>query len=348
MMRAAVLLALPLLTAASERPPLLGISHVAVQVSDLAKARVFYGGVLGFSERSPAVPHAAIFVVNDRQRLIVRDGLPPSRDERFIDVAFEVEPGMGAWLESRAIKVEPAVNDADAGGRRIAVVDPDGHAIHFVERAVPNRVPLPDRRISKRILHAGLTIKSSDGADRFYKEALGFSEIWRGGRPTGTINWINMRVPDGTDYLEYMLYPNAPPDRRQLGSAHHVALLVPVIQQALEAIRTRTKPGDPNHRATPNIGVNNRWQLNVFDPDGTRVELMEPWTVRNTNEPLKFWSSGVLEFWSSGVLKFVGLGFGVRGPEFGFGGPCGSADGPRTREPITENLRTENFRTSEH
>jgi len=26
--------------------------------------------------------------------------------------------------------------------------------------------------------------------------------------------------------------------------------------------------------------VNNRWQLNLFDPDGTRVELMEPWTVR--------------------------------------------------------------------
>ena len=26
--------------------------------------------------------------------------------------------------------------------------------------------------------------------------------------------------------------------------------------------------------------VNRRWQLNVFDPDGTRVEFMEPWTVK--------------------------------------------------------------------
>ena len=279
MMRAAVLLALPLLTAASERPPLLGISHVAVQVSDLAKARVFYGGVLGFSERSPAVPHAAIFVVNDRQRLIVRDGLPPSRDERFIDVAFEVEPGMGAWLESRAIKVEPAVNDADAGGRRIAVVDPDGHAIHFVERAVPNRVPLPDRRISKRILHAGLTIRDEAAATRFYKDVLGFGEIWRGGRSEGVTDWVNMRVPDGTDYLEYMLV-SSPPDRRQRGVLHHVALLVPDIQAAWEAAGARTPAADRARLGPPNVGRNGRWQLNLYDTDGTRTELMEPFTVR--------------------------------------------------------------------
>jgi lactoylglutathione lyase len=123
-------------------------------------------------------------------------------------------------------------------------------------------------------------VKDSAAADRFYKDILGFSETWRGGRPEGVINWINMRVPDGTDYLEYMLYPAAPPDRRQLGSAHHVALLVTDVQQALETVRARTVPDDPNHRANPQIGRNNRWQLNLFDADGTRVELMEPWTVR--------------------------------------------------------------------
>jgi lactoylglutathione lyase len=123
-------------------------------------------------------------------------------------------------------------------------------------------------------------VKDAAAADRFYKDTLGFSETWRGGRPEGTTSWINMRVPDGTDYLEYMLYPNAAPTRNQLGSAHHVALLVTDIQQALETVRARTGPGDRNHRATPNIGVNNRWQLNVFDPDGTRVEFMEAFTVR--------------------------------------------------------------------
>ena len=94
-----------------------------------------------------------------------------------------------------------------------------------------------------------------------------------------------MRVPDGTDYLEYMLYPAAPPTRQQLGSAHHVALLVTDIQQALETVRARTSPDDRNHRANPSIGVNNRWQLNLFDPDGTRVELMEPRTVDGVPAP---------------------------------------------------------------
>jgi catechol 2,3-dioxygenase-like lactoylglutathione lyase family enzyme len=268
--------------AAPARPHIAGIAHVAIQTSDLAKARAFYGDLLGFPEIGARRPHTAIFYVNDRQRLIVRDGLPPARDERFIAVGYQVNAAaMRSHLVARGAALDEA-NDRDAGGTRIQVSDPDGHAIQFVELSAsgPGRAATPDRRISRRILHTGWTVRDAAAADRFYKDTLGFSETWRGGRPEGTINWINMRVPDGTDYLEYMLYPAAPPDRRQLGSAHHVALLVTDIQQALETVRARTKPDDRNHRANPSIGVNNRWQLNLFDPDGTRVELMEPWTVR--------------------------------------------------------------------
>lgn len=265
------------------RPVIAGIAHVAIQTSDLAKARAFYGALLGYPEIGPARPHTAVFFVNDRQRLIVRDGLPASRDERFLALAFETNvTAMREFLIARGAKPGPVADDADAGGRRLEHSDPDGHPVHFVELNLEGRgaAATPDRRLSRRILHAGLTVRDSLAADRFYKDILGFSETWRGGRPEGTINWFNMRVPDGTDYLEYMLYPAAPPDRRQLGSAHHVALLVTDIQQALETVRSRTPPDDRNHRANPNIGVNNRWTLNLFDPDGTRVELMEPWTVR--------------------------------------------------------------------
>jgi catechol 2,3-dioxygenase-like lactoylglutathione lyase family enzyme len=272
--------------AAPARPVIAGIAHAAIQTSDLAKARAFYGGLLGYPEIGPKRAHTAIFAVNDRQRLIVRDGLPPSRDERFIDLAFEANvTAMRAWLTGRGLLASEPTADADAGGRRIETNDPDGHPVQFVELTGAGRAPkatpaTPDRRLSKRILHAGLTIRDNAAADRFYKDVLGFSETWRGGRPEGVINWYNMRVPDGTDYLEYMMYPAAPPTRQQLGSAHHVALLVPDIQQALETVRARTAPDERNHRANPSIGVNNRWQLNLFDPDGTRVELMEPWTVR--------------------------------------------------------------------
>lgn len=171
--------------------------------------------------------------------------------------------------------------DAESGeGAAIDAVDADQHRVAFVQLATsPPPAEGADRRISRRILHAGLTIRDAAAADHFYKDVLGFGEIWRGGRPEGTINWINMRAPEGTDYLEYMLLTSRP-DRRQLGTMHHIALLVSDIQAALETVRARTAGDDPNHRAVPQIGVNRRWQLNVYDPDGTRIEFMEPWTMR--------------------------------------------------------------------
>ena len=281
---AGALLAAAQTPGAPARPPILGIAHVAIQVSDLAKARAFYGDVLGFKEQAPKQRDTATFLVNARQSLIVSAGLPADRDERLVHVAFEADAAaLGPFLLARSVEHAVMVaSNPSAGVRRLAATDPDGHAIQFVtgDAGPDTSAASPDRRISRRILHAGLTIKDPAAADQFYKDTLGFAETWRGGRPEGTTSWINMRVPDGTDYLEYMLYPNAPPTRQQLGSAHHVALLVTDIQQALETVRARTRPDDRNHRANPNIGVNNRWQLNVFDPDGTRVEFMEPWTVR--------------------------------------------------------------------
>ena len=138
----------------------------------------------------------------------------------------------------------------------------------------------PIARLSKRILHAGLTIKDAAAADRFYKEALGFSEDLarrppRRRRSTGS-TCASLTAPT----ISSTCSTRRAADRQQLGSAHHVALLVTDIQQALETVRAGRPRTIRNHRANPNIGVNNRWQLNLFDPDGTRVELMEPWPMR--------------------------------------------------------------------
>jgi catechol 2,3-dioxygenase-like lactoylglutathione lyase family enzyme len=264
------------------RPPVLGLAHVRVLTSDLARARRFYHELLGLPEVPQAAPNVAIFRVNDRQRVIVRAPLPPDRDDRFVDIAFETADlaAMKRHLASKAIDAQDAEDAGEGEGQALETADPDGHRVRLIQlTAGTTQLDVPDRRISRRILHAGLTIRDAAAADRFYKDALGFSEIWRGGRPEGVTNWINMRVPEGTDYLEYML-TTAPLDRRQLGTAHHIALLVSDIQAALETVRARTADGDPNHRAVPQIGVNRRWQLNVYDPDGTRIEFMEPWTAR--------------------------------------------------------------------
>src|SRR5262249_488328 len=74
-----------------------------------------------------------------------------------------------------------------------------------------------------------ITVRDTTAADRFYKEVLGMSEIWRGGMTSSKTDWINMRVPEGTDYLEYMLIDGTV-NRRLLGVLHHLALQVPDIQ----------------------------------------------------------------------------------------------------------------------
>jgi catechol 2,3-dioxygenase-like lactoylglutathione lyase family enzyme len=267
------------------RPRILGIAEAAIQVTSLAEARRFYGELLGLPASQPGgTTTGLIFTINDRQRLIVRGGLPADQDERLLHVAYEISEleAVRAYLNAQSIKTSEPATDPYGAGRAFDAIDPDGHRVRFIQRDQKRAsdVSAPtaaDRHLSRRLLHTGLTVRDAAAADRFYKDALGFSEIWRGGRTDDVTSWINMRVPDGTDYLEYMLIAG-PADRKQLGTLHHVALLVPDIQEALERVRARADAR--NAQATPQIGRNRRWQLNLYDPDGTRVELMEPWTAR--------------------------------------------------------------------
>jgi catechol 2,3-dioxygenase-like lactoylglutathione lyase family enzyme len=263
------------------RPLVTGISHVAFRVSDAASARRFYGEVLGLAERPSSGGGRISYAVGPRQRIELEPGLPATEDERLSHLAFGTPDtqAMAAYLRAKGLRVEQPADRCEEGA--IRVIDPDGHPIEFVQVSWP---PDPGEAsagiaLSKRVLHAGLTVRDEQAAHQFYRDALGFSEIWRGGRPEGTTQWVNMRVPDGTEYLEYMLV-TSPPDRRQRGTLHHVCLLVPDIQAAWEESARRTAPAARPAMSRPNVGVNGRWQLNLYDPDGTRVELMEPFRVR--------------------------------------------------------------------
>jgi lactoylglutathione lyase len=271
--------------AAADRPPVVGVSHLAFRVSDLGRARAVYGGLLGYAEGLPRTDAARVtYAINPRQYVEVLGGLPAGQDERLDHVAFETTDldALRAYLEGKGVKSsEPAPENAD---RVLRVTDPDGHPVEFVEHA-PGSVAArraaspPASALSARLLHVGLTVRDQAAADRFYKDVLGFSEIWRGGRTDEVTDWVNMKVPEGTDYLEYMLV-SGPVDRQRLGTLHHMALLVPDIQAALEALRARPGGRDAQAVRNPQVGRNNRWQLNLYDADGSRTELMEPYTMR--------------------------------------------------------------------
>ncbi|HEY2931332.1 MAG TPA: VOC family protein [Acidobacteriota bacterium] len=278
--------------AAQDRPPIVGIAHIAFRVSDLARSRAYYGELLGFDEPFQVFNEGGsllltYFKVNDRQYIEIFPGLPPEQEDRLYHIAFQTTDleALRVYLQSKGVKVPASVNRGRDGNVNFTVIDPDGHRVEFVQylpgslhTKAKSRFASP-QRISQRLLHVGVTIADSAAADRFYKDILGFSEIWRGGTSEAVVNWINMKVPDGTDYLEYMLVTEKP-DRRRLGTLHHAALQVPDIQAALDKIRERSQGPEAITIRSPQVGRNNRWQLNLFDPDGSRTELMEPFTAR--------------------------------------------------------------------
>jgi hypothetical protein len=84
-----------------------------------------------------------------------------------------------------------------------------------------------------------------------------------------------MRVPDGSDWLEYMLNVRNP-SPKTLGVMHHLALGAPSVADAYNRLLERGVT--PTEK--PKIGRDGKWQLNLYDPDFTRVELMEPAPVQ--------------------------------------------------------------------
>src|SRR5262249_46537554 len=143
---------------------------------------------------------------------------------------------------------------------------------------------MPPTRISTRIMHVGFLVGDLDKSLRFYDGILGFKEFWRGGASPALLSWVNMRAPNGDDYVEFMLYSTlpAPADR---GRKNHVSLLVADAQKAVDELKTRAARGLYTKPITIQVGVNRKRQVNLFDPNGTRIELMEPDTVDGKPAP---------------------------------------------------------------
>ena len=98
------------------------------------------------------------------------------------------------------------------------------------------------------------------------------------------LSWVNMRVPDGQDYLEFMLY-NKPPTEKDRGTKNHICLIVPDIEKAVKILESRPARKNYSQEIEIKTGVNRKRQMNLFDPDGTRIELMEGKTIDGKPTP---------------------------------------------------------------
>src|SRR5262249_44010174 len=107
---------------------------------------------------------------------------------------------------------------------------------------------------------------------------------WRGSRDGKVLNWVNMRVPDGDTYVEFMLYDKLlEPTAR--GTAHHICLEVPDITKAKDWLQARPAVKDYTKPMEIRTGTNRKRQMNLFDLDGTRTEVMEPVTIDGVPTP---------------------------------------------------------------
>jgi lactoylglutathione lyase len=109
-------------------------------------------------------------------------------------------------------------------------------------------------------------------------------EIRRGSGNGQVLSWDNLRVPDGTDWVEFMLYAGKP-TLAKMGVSHHFCLVVPDAAAAAETLGRRPLP--PGARFLPQVSVGNdhKRKVQAYDPDGTRVEFMEPRTVDGLPAP---------------------------------------------------------------
>jgi lactoylglutathione lyase len=284
--------------AEARRPAITGVSHVALYVHDLDRSRAFYKDFLGFAE-APYVKknrdgsvHLIWIKINDTQTLELfqepqdRAGNP---DRLYhLGLVTDDAEGMRQYLAARGVKVPDQTPLGSTRNKNYFIKDPDGHIIEMVQYMPDGATmkdkgqSMPETRISTRLPHGGITVRDLDASLKFYRDILGFKEIWRGSSNGKTLSWVHVQVPNGTDFIELML---GDPTPERIGTMHHFCLEVPDIVKASETLKARKLPEGCKPPTEIRTGINRKRQINYYDPDGTRVEIMEPNTVDGKPAP---------------------------------------------------------------
>lgn len=278
------------------RPRIDGIAHIGIYASNFERSRAFYRDFLGFEEPyslagPDGTPAMAFFKINEKQYI----ELFPEKDagtDRLSHISIETNDAeaMRRYLAARGVAVPAKVGKGRIGNSNFNIKDPEGHTVEIVQYepdgwTVRERGKhLPDTRIEARMSHVGIIVTDLEPEMKFYRDLLGFRETWRGSKSGTELSWVNLRVPDGRDYIEFMLYRDAPAPTAR-GSAHHLCLEVKDVPAAIAALDAKPYRKMYTRQIEPRVGVNRKRQANLFDPDGTRTELMEPETIDGVPTP---------------------------------------------------------------
>jgi len=269
--------------ATPKRPPLASVSHIAVYAADVAKSEAFYVHDLGGVKMpDPEDPQGVRYYFSPTQFVEVLP-LPAGHSSivRLVHVALnttDVE-AMRAYLAAQKVTVPARIERGSDGSRWFDVADPEGTVVRFVQPpASPPAIPV--NPLSSHVMHFGFIVHDRTREDPFYQTILGLHPYWAGGMEDDKPTWISLQLPDGRDWIEYMIVgtpdtKGVPADMTQatLGILNHFALGIPNAEAAYTLLWNGDRlKGQDN---LPKIGRDAKWQLNLIDPDGTRAELME-------------------------------------------------------------------------
>jgi catechol 2,3-dioxygenase-like lactoylglutathione lyase family enzyme len=256
---------------AQSRPAITGIAFARFYAADAAASERFYNGMLGFQK--VVAGSTSIYPVNTLQWVETLSLSNPALKSRMAAVGFTTRDaaGLERYLKAKGVVIEQPLH-----ANMFAVRDPEGNQIWFVQTgsntAVSHMQPSP-KATSSRIIHVGFVVNDAAKESTFYQDILGFHPYWHGGRTSDRTDWISLQVPEGTDWLEYML--NIPPNAnlKNIGVQDHFSLGTEKMDTVLAQLKANGC-NDDNCKKTQ-LGLDGKVQVNVFDPDLSRVEFME-------------------------------------------------------------------------
>ncbi|MGA9586492.1 MAG: VOC family protein [Terracidiphilus sp.] len=268
---------------AQERPKITGISHLAVYTSDPSAADHYYRVIIGAAkEADPENPQGVKYAFSATQYIEVLP-LPPNAGVNRMDHAgFNTTnaEGMRKYLAAKGWKTPAEVTKGSDGSRWFAVLDPEGNKIEFVQPAAGAKAPDDPNVIGHHIIHVGFLVHSREAEDKFYRDLLGFRPYWYGGMKDDKIDWVSQQVPDGHDWVEYMLTSGpsgsgipANISQQSLGVLDHFAIGEKSVDDEFKVLQAGNRL-EGRHDAAPKIGKDGKGQFNMYDPDGIRAELM--------------------------------------------------------------------------
>jgi catechol 2,3-dioxygenase-like lactoylglutathione lyase family enzyme len=256
------------------RPKIYSIAFVRLKATDFAKSTAFYATILGLKPGFDDCKgiSAPCFAINPYQHVELLQTSSHAGGSFLEVVGFNVSDvaQMKKFLAAKGIAATEITRGSN-GLRFIEASDPEGNRLAFVELSGGDAQIDGPRQISNRMLHAGFVVRDLDLMKKFYLDLLGFRLYWYGGFKDDGTDWYEIQVPDGDNWVEFMLNISPTADHQELGVQNHFSLGVTSANTSASKLRENgaTKFDGPE------VGRDGKNAIDIYDPDLSRVEVMD-------------------------------------------------------------------------